>query len=131
MEWPTEEEDLYQQNILEHAKHPHNNKKLPQATLQHKESNTSCGDEITIYLVVKKNRVVEASFEGRGCALSMAAASLLTDKLHGMNLASVARLAEQDMRDLLGIKVGPARMPCVMLALKTTHRGLHPAEDVA
>ena len=80
-----EEDEIYKLNILEHYKNPRNFGKLDNADITHKEINTTCGDEIQIFVKLDKNKKIkEARFFGRGCAISQAAASMLTEKVKGL-----------------------------------------------
>lgn len=119
------EESLYMENILDHYKHPHNAGRLEDATLRAKELNPSCGDVIELFLKLDAcDRVADAKFDGKGCAVSTASASMLTDHLKGRPLAAVMALAERDILEMLGIEVGPMRMKCAMLPLRALKSAL-------
>lgn len=118
-------EELYQENILDHYKHPHNKGRLEGATLFAKELNPSCGDVIELALKLDGcDRVAEAKFEGRGCAVSTASVSMLTDRIKGRPLAEVMALSERDILEMLGIAVGPMRMKCATLSLRALKSAL-------
>ena len=119
------EENLYMENILDHYKHPHNAGRLEDATLHAKELNPSCGDVVELFLKLDTcDRVAEVKFEGKGCAVSTASVSMLTDRLKGRPLADVMALGERDILGLLGIEVGPMRMKCAMLSLRALKSAL-------
>lgn len=118
------EEQIYKENILDHYKNPRNAGPLSPRTWSHRELNTICGDSIELYVRLGGGRVEAATFEGRGCAISQAAVSMLTDAIRGMTVDDLRALGQDDMMKLLGIPVGPARMKCAMLGLKTLQRGL-------
>ena len=119
------EEQIYKENILDHYKNPRNTGPLSPRTWNHRELNTSCGDSIELYVRLGSDgRVEAASFEGRGCAISQAAASMLTDAVRGMTVDELRALGQDDVMELLGIPVGPTRIKCAMLGLKTLQRGL-------
>jgi nitrogen fixation NifU-like protein len=119
------EESLYMENILDHYKHPHNAGRLEGAPLHAKELNPSCGDVIELFLVLDDcDRVKDVRFDGKGCAVSTASVSMLTDRIKGRPLADVMSLGERDVLDLLGIDVGPMRMKCAMLSLRTLKSAL-------
>jgi len=84
--------DLYQEVILDHAKHPRNQGKLADATGHADGFNPLCGDEIHIDVVVQEGRIQAVRFEGHGCAVSTASASLLAEQAQGMDLASFEAL---------------------------------------
>jgi nitrogen fixation NifU-like protein len=111
-------EELYKQHILDHATRPRNKGPLAGATHEGKGSNPSCGDSLALYLAIEGDRIARASFEGVGCAISQAGASLLTERLTGMPLAQADALRETDVYALLGIEVGPAREACALLAYR-------------
>ena len=79
-------------------------------------ANPLCGDRITMQLTVKDGVVEEVGFTGRGCAISQASASLLTDEIKGKPVADAAAFQAVDLLDLLGIEISPARLKCAMLS---------------
>jgi nitrogen fixation NifU-like protein len=110
-------DDLYRDEILEHYRQPHNFGTLPSHDAVFEGSNPLCGDRITIQLALSDDGVVrDVAFQGRGCAISQASASLLTDSIRGRSLPEVAALTNQDVLDLLGIEISPARLKCAMLS---------------
>ena len=111
--------DMYAETILEHYKHPHNYGELPEKTIEHKEYNPLCGDSITMRLVIENDKVRDIKFVGRGCAISQAATSLITDEVKGKPIEEIKALKRQDMLDLLGVEISPARTKCAMLGIKT------------
>jgi nitrogen fixation NifU-like protein len=110
---------IYREHILDHYKHPRNYGPLPKATLSARAKNPLCGDTITIHLKVEKGKIVAIHFEGQGCAISTAAASLLTERVVGKTLASVERLSSKDILQDLGVPLGPVRLKCALLSLST------------
>ena len=118
-------DDLYRDEILEHYRHPHNFGTLPAPTAVHEGANPLCGDRITLMLAIGADDVIEdVAFTGRGCAISQASASMLTDAIMGKPLEEVARLDRQDVLDELGIEISPARMKCALLSLDTLRRAV-------
>jgi nitrogen fixation NifU-like protein len=113
-------DDLYRDEILEHYRNPHNFGTLDEPTLVKEGSNPLCGDRITLMLAISNDGTVEdVTFTGRGCAISQASASMLTDEIKGKPLTEVAATGRQDVLDNLGIEISPARMKCAMLSLET------------
>ncbi len=113
-------DDLYRDEILEHYRRPHNFGTLPSPDAMHEGSNPLCGDRITMMLGIgPAGTVDEVAFTGRGCAISQASASILTDGIKGKRLDEVARLGAQDVLDDLGIEISPARLKCALLSLET------------
>jgi nitrogen fixation NifU-like protein len=112
-------DELYRDQILEHYKRPHNFGRLEDADLEFEDTNPLCGDEqhVTIRLD-EEGRVAEVAFDGKGCAISTAATSLLTDELVGKSREEVLRLPKEFVLELLGIDISATRMKCAMLGLK-------------
>ncbi len=119
----TEIQEIYKENIIDHYKYPHNKGKINH-NKTHRELNTSCGDELTIYLNIKKNIIENISFEGHGCAISQASVSMLTDKLKGMTIEETLKLNKDDILEMLGIPISYVRMKCALLSLKTVQGAL-------
>ena len=117
-------DDLYRDYILEHYRRPHNFGPIEGATASHEGANPLCGDRITLQVRVLGGKVDGVGFTGRGCAISQASASLLTDEIKGKLLEHAADLVPQDVLDLLGIYISPARMKCAMLSLDTLQKTL-------
>ena len=109
-------DDLYRDYILEHYRRPHNFGVLDAPSATFEGSNPLCGDRITMQLAVDDGVVREVGFTGRGCAISQASASLLTDEIKGKPVTEVVDLAAADLLDLLGIDISPARLKCAMLS---------------
>jgi nitrogen fixation NifU-like protein len=112
-------DELYREQILEHYKRPHNFGRLERPDLEFEDNNPFCGDEqhVTIRLD-EEGQVAEIAFEGKGCAISTAATSLLTDELIGKSREELLRLPKEFVLDLLGIEISATRMKCAMLGLK-------------
>ena len=113
------DDQLYREYILEHYKHPHNHGTLAHADMEAHDLNPLCGDEITFQLAVGDDgKVSEVAFDGHGCAISQASASMLSDELKGLSLDELLKLDRQTILDLLGIEISATRMKCAMLSLK-------------
>lgn len=113
-------DDLYRDEILEHYRNPHNFGTLEAPTTAKEGANPLCGDRITLMLAINDDGTVEdVAFTGRGCAISQASASMLTDEIKGKPLTEIAQLGEKDVLHNLGIEISPARMKCAMLSLET------------
>jgi nitrogen fixation NifU-like protein len=112
-------EQLYREQILEHYKRPHNFGRLDSFDLEFEDSNPFCGDEQHVFIRLdEEGRVTEIAFEGKGCAISTAATSLLTDELDGMSREELLRLDKGFVLELLGIDISATRMKCALLGLK-------------
>lgn len=124
-------DDLYRDYILEHYRHPHNFGVLEAPTASYEGANPLCGDRITMMLAVRDGVVADVAFTGRGCAISQASASLLTDEVKGKPVAEVVKLTSDDILDLLGIEISPARLKCALLSLDTLEHALGEGGDGA
>ncbi|HSI80337.1 MAG TPA: iron-sulfur cluster assembly scaffold protein [Solirubrobacterales bacterium] len=112
-------DDLYRENILEHYKRPRNFGRPEQFHLEYEDTNPLCGDEQHVYIELGDDgKVTGVSFEGRGCAISTAATSMLTEELAGRTREEVLRLDKDFVLDLLGIEISATRMKCALLGLK-------------
>ena len=112
-------DELYRDQILEHYKRPQNFGRLDDFDLEFSDVNPMCGDEQHVYIKLDADDRVEAvAFEGKGCAISTAATSLLTDELVGMSREELLRLPKDFVLELLGIDISATRMKCAMLGLK-------------
>jgi nitrogen fixation protein NifU and related proteins len=116
-------DDLYRENILEHYKRPHNwsppEPELERVDLQFHDLNPLCGDELTVKLAVGDDERVEGvRFEGHGCAISQAAASMASDEIKGMKVSDILGLDRSFVLDLLGIDISAQRLKCALLSLK-------------
>jgi len=110
--------NLYKEHILELYKEPHNFGSLASETHTKHKNNPICGDEITVHIIVSKERISDIRFDGRGCAISIASASMVTDAVKGKTIEQVRAMNQQDILDLLNIPVGSARMKCALLCLE-------------
>lgn len=118
-------DDIYRQYILEHYREPHNHGKLEHPTLSAADTNPLCGDRIEIDLNVDADdHVSEVRFSGRGCAISQATASMLTDRIEGASLDELRALTPNDIFEMLGVEIGPARQRCALLSLRVLHQGI-------
>jgi nitrogen fixation NifU-like protein len=120
-------DDLYREIILEHYRHPHNVGTLAHPDIAHEEYNPLCGDRVRIELQVESGIITDVRFQGRGCAISQAAASLLTDELRGKSLDQARAISREDMLDLIGIPLdkNPVRIKCALLPLKALKAGVY------
>ncbi len=117
-------DDLYRANILEHFREPHHKGVLEHPDASYEDISTSCGDRIRIDFAISDAHIADVRFDGQGCAISQAAASMLTDMLPGLTLEQAMALDKQDIMDELGITVGPSRQKCAVLGLKAMKRAL-------
>lgn len=120
---------LYREAILDHYKHPRHKGHLENPDIQYHDHNPFCGDELTIELKVEDDKVVDVAFDGRGCAISQATASMLMEEIVGMSMDEVRALDKEYILDLLGIEIGPVRLKCALLSLKVLKAGAYGLEE--
>ncbi|HEV2107466.1 MAG TPA: SUF system NifU family Fe-S cluster assembly protein [Thermomicrobiales bacterium] len=118
-------DSLYKEIILDHYRSPRNKGRLNPADYSHEDVNPLCGDEIVLDLRVKDGVISEVAFEGRGCAISQAAASILTEMVEGRPLDEVKAITKDDVLEELGVPISPARMKCALLGLKCLKAGIY------
>ncbi len=107
--------------IIEHYEHPYRHGALANATVVQRGGNPGCGDILTFYLKLDAaGRIEGISFEGDGCTISQAAASMVTEMFEGKTVTDVERATADDMLDLLGREVASTRLKCATLGLNTT-----------
>jgi nitrogen fixation protein NifU and related proteins len=120
-------DDLYRDELLEHYKHPKNYGKLRDADVMVEERNASCGDEVKVYLKRGSGGKSDIKFEGRGCAVSVAFASMLIEHIrdNGLSEEDVVKLDEEKILEIVGLKnISPSRRKCAMLGLKAVKKAI-------
>lgn len=136
-------DDLYQEIILDHNRRPRNYRAMPEATHQAEGFNPLCGDEVTVFLHLDGDRISDISFDGQGCAISKASASLMTTRLKGRTLAEARELMGEvqalltattesepdlerlgDLAALAGVRKFAVRVKCATLAWHTLEAAL-------
>ncbi len=119
--WATEEHgsgiksEMYTERLLDHYRHPRNKGDLPDADRVAEEYNDLCGDRVRIALRLERDRIVAARFEGRGCALCLGAASILTEIIQGKTLAELRAMDRDSFLAELGAEPRPSRRRCALL----------------
>ncbi len=117
-------DDLYRDRILDHYRHARNKGSLTPADISCQEDNPLCGDQVRFDLRLDASgRITEVAWDGRGCAISMASASLLSERIKGGTLGELCHLGKDQVLELLGIELGPIRINCAMLALTALQSG--------
>jgi nitrogen fixation NifU-like protein len=112
-------DDLYREEILQHYKRPHNWGPMEAPDLEAEDHNPLCGDQLKVMLKVDAaGKVEEVRFEGHGCAISQASASMASDEVKGMPVDELLKLDRSFVLDLLGIDISATRMKCALLSLK-------------
>jgi len=120
--------DMYQEVILQHYRAPRNFGPLEGADRSGTEFNPLCGDHITLRLKVDpaSHKIAAVRFEGEGCAISVASASMLTEKVAGMTLEQADALSRDDVLNALGIPLSPVRVKCALTGYSALGKALHP-----
>lgn len=116
--------DYYREYILDHYRNPRNYGTLEHPTAHAEDSNPLCGDQLAIDLLIDGDHVQEVRFRGRGCAISQATASMLSEMIEGKPIDEVVKLGKDDVLEALGIPISPARMKCAFLSLRVLHSSL-------
>ena len=117
--------DMYQENVLDHHRHPHNKGKLDHPDMRARERNPLCGDEIEVYITLGGDgKVADVRFDGQGCAISQAAISMLTDELKGKSIPEIEGMNQENIKELVGVPLSPPRLKCALLSLQTTHKAV-------
>ena len=109
---------MYQENILEHYKSPHNHGELKNHNISYRDVNPLCGDVIEMQMLIKDGKIDGVMFNGKGCAISQSAASMLTDEIKGKTISEALKLEKNNVLEMLGVEVSPAREKCAFLSLK-------------
>jgi nitrogen fixation NifU-like protein len=117
--------DLYREAILDHYSEPRNWGVLDPNDIDHEEHNPLCGDRLRLTMRVKDGKIAELGWDGDGCAISRAAASMLGETLVGKTLEEARAITKEDILELLGIELGPVRLKCALLSLKVLKIGAY------
>ena len=129
-------DSIYREIILDHSKNPRNFGELDPADLTAEDTNPLCGDQIRMDLRLDGGVVSDVKFSGRGCAVSLASASILTELVMGRPLDEVRALTKDEVLEEIGIPVSPARMKCALLGFNVLNLSLaigdaHPGHATA
>jgi nitrogen fixation protein NifU and related proteins len=119
------DEQFYREYILDHYRNPRNFGRIEGADITHEEYNPLCGDMVGMDFRVREGVIEDVKFHGRGCAISQASASLLTERLKGMTLDEAQQVGKDDVLEELGIDISPARLKCALLSLKVLKVGAY------
>ena len=118
--------DMYQDHILDHYESPYHRMTLEHPTLDWRDLNPLCGDEVRIQACLDDHgHLAQVGFDGKGCIISLAAASMLMEAVEGKTLTEVKQMDRQEMLALLGVPLTTMRVKCAMLALRTLQKAIH------
>jgi nitrogen fixation NifU-like protein len=123
------DDQFYREYILDHYKNPRNYGRLEHADITHEEDNPLCGDVVGMDFRIKDGMIDDIKFHGRGCAISQASASLLTERIKGLSLDDAKKVNKEDVLGELGIDISPARIKCALLPLKVLKVGAYGLAD--
>jgi nitrogen fixation NifU-like protein len=122
--------EMYQDNILDHYENPSHWGTLEHPTFEIRDLNPLCGDEVRIQARLDDaGRLAAVCFEGKGCVISLAAASMLMEEVEGKTLDEVKKMGRQDMLDLLGVPLTTMRVKCAMLPLRALEKAIQRYEE--
>ena len=124
-------ESLYREHILDHYRHPRNQGTLDGADISYQLDNEVCGDVVRLDVRLQDGQVSEARFSGRGCVISTASASMLTEEILGKTVAELKALRDEDVFKMLGITLPPVRTKCGLLPLRVLQEGLARLEETS
>lgn len=113
---------IYQEIILDHYRNPRNQGVLKMPTHEASMNNPTCGDRLCMQVLIKNDIIEDVKFNGSGCAISQASASILTEFLLGKSVEEVRRMKKEDLLDLLGIELSLTRLKCATLSLDTLQK---------
>ncbi|MEI7579780.1 MAG: iron-sulfur cluster assembly scaffold protein [bacterium] len=118
--------NIYREQLLDHYQNPRNFGKLEQATSVSTNENVSCGDTITVFLKINSKNIVEKMmFDGEGCAVSIASASLLSEYVVGKAIITLKKLTIDDLLKIIGAELTPSRIKCAALSLSSLQQALN------
>ena len=121
----TADDQFYREFILDHYKNPRNFGRIEDADISHEEYNPLCGDMVGMDFRIEDGVIEDVRFHGRGCAISQASASLMTERLKGMSVEEARGISRDDVLEELGIDISPARLKCALLTLKVLKVGAY------
>lgn len=119
------DDQFYREFILDHYRNPRNFGRIEDADVSHEENNPLCGDVVGMDFKLDDGVIRDVKFHGRGCAISQASASLMTERLIGKTLEEAQAISKEDVLDELGIEISPARIKCALLSLKVLKVGAY------
>lgn len=115
---------LYQADLMDHYKYPKNRGKLENSNFSSGILNPSCGDRVSFSAIINDNKILDIKFEGSGCVISQATASILSERIKDKDLNYINNLTVQDILDFIKIDLGPSRLRCALISLEAMQEGL-------
>jgi len=121
--------NLYRERLMDHYRHPRNKGRLENPVFSSGQFNPSCGDSVSFEAQVQENKITALVFEGKGCVISQATASLLTEFAVGKELSELLKIDKDFMLKLIGMELGPTRLKCALLPLEALQEGIKKYQD--
>ena len=129
---PNDEEELYQDHILDHYEDPFHRGQLPSATHSHEDKNPLCGDVVRIDLQLDRSgKIADCYFSGAGCVISQSSASMLLEEMLGKTVDDIKNFSAEDMLKLYGARLTPNRQKCCLLSWRVLQSAVHSPVDGA
>lgn len=119
------DEELYKENILDHYKNPRNCGEIENPDISFFDTNPLCGDELQLQIKVKDGKADDVKFKGKGCSISQASASMLTEMILGKDMEEIKKIGKKEILDAVGLQLGPSRIKCALLSLKVLKAGAY------
>ncbi|HLA48514.1 MAG: SUF system NifU family Fe-S cluster assembly protein [Nitrospinae bacterium RIFCSPLOWO2_02_39_17] len=119
------DEELYKENILDHYKNPRNYGEIENPDISYFDTNPLCGDELQMQIKIKDGKAEDVKFKGKGCSISQASASMLTEMIKGQDMEEIKKIGKKDILDAVGLQLGPSRIKCALLSLKVLKAGAY------
>jgi nitrogen fixation NifU-like protein len=116
--------ELYRDHLMAASRDTSHRGVIKGATFMERKANPSCGDALNVYAVIEGDRAVKLSFDGQGCVISLAGATLVLTELEGKSLADILAFSKADVMKCLLTEIGPMREACALLALEALKRGI-------
>ena len=117
-------DELYREILLDHHRNPRNEGRLNNADIVKRDKNPLCGDEVEVFAKVKGESLDKINFEGKGCIICMASASIMTEELKNKSLREIQDINREDWLDILGVKLTASRVKCAMLPVITLKKAI-------
>jgi nitrogen fixation protein NifU and related proteins len=116
--------NLYQEELMDHYRYPRNHGQLPHPDFTSGQFNPSCGDKVAIQGCIEGQKLTQLAFEGAGCVISLATASMLTEQVKDKSLEDINKLDKDFILGMIGMSLGPTRLKCALLPLEALKTGI-------
>ena len=123
--------NFYQEILMDHYRNPRNHSRLAEYDFCAQQRNSSCGDEVEFTGIVREDMLVHVAFQGKGCVISQATATLLSEKVTNMALNAILALDKDDLTAMLAMPLGPVRLLCALLSLNALKKGIEEYKNKA